>query len=177
MIQHQCDVCGSDKCSLHTAAEEAKLELKTSGTYFVEFSAKEIEFLIRALVSNYAEDESDFVSKYNISSQGISGELIGKLIKIIPSGIDIYHKARKSLSLNSSLNKKLFMGNGYHSIINANKLHRRLRFATNQLGGLEQNGGMGTEFDTDLDRECIIDIVNVVKDIMIAFGLTEKDFK
>lgn len=142
----------------------------------VELSDKEVEFLIRALCSNYAERESDFDE--DITSGGITADLIGKLVSAAgDKGRAYYFAAKRDRCSNVPINKKLFMGAGWRSSVDAATLHKRLRFAMLQLSALEQNGGMGCPFDSLLHYDCIQDIKKVVKDILIAFGLQPDDLK
>lgn len=141
----------------------------------VDLSEQEISFLMRALVNNYAEEHQDFDPK-NISDTGVAGLLIGKLIHF-KGAYKAYVEARKEKYLQEPINEKLFMGTGNVSIVKANKLHKRLRFAYSELGGLEQNGGMGTEFDVQADVEGRQAIKDVIKDMLVAFDLKVEDLK
>lgn len=69
------------------------------------------------------------------------------------------------------------MGAGWHSIVNRNKLIKRIVFATSILGGMQQNGGMGTEFDDAADKEDRQSIKEIALDVLTAFGLTIEDLK
>jgi len=69
----------------------------------------------------------------------------------------------------------LFMGNGWHSIVNRNKVIKRIILATSALSGIEQNGGMGTEFDEVSDKKDRQTIKEVALDILTALGLTIED--
>lgn len=150
----------------------------------LELNDKEARFLVRALVDNYAENEEDFDSKLlrPSSEGGMSSRLIGKVVSAsFNSGsklYDVFTNARHDKwSENKPLNKKLFMGAGHHSLVDVNKLHRRFEFAVGQLGGMQQNGGMGTEFDEELDKQGTQDIKDVLKDFLFAFGMTPEDLK
>ena len=141
----------------------------------LEFSEQEIKFLMRALVNNHAEDYGDFDSR-NIADHGIAGLLIGKLIHA-KGAWEAYTNARKEKYLKEPISEKLFMGTGNVSIVRKNQLHKRLEFAISELGGLEQNGGMGTEFDTEMDIEGRQNIISVIKDMLVAFNLKTEDIK
>lgn len=144
----------------------------------MKFSDKEVEFLIRALVSNYAEDERDF-DPQDITDHGMAHQVLGELMATdqYRKGHQHYRQANKERCSGEAITKKLFMGSGNYSIVAKNKLHRRLEFAISELGALEQNGGMGTEFDIEMDKECRENIKNVIGDMMVAFGLTVEDLK
>lgn len=143
---------------------------------------KQIEFLIRALVLNYAETSNDFKPN-DIVSSGPASLLIGKMAQFMPDSGDekyelcdkIYYAAEDSRYLKQKINKRLSMGAGNISTVALNNLHKRLNFAACQLAGREQNGGMGHEFDEKRDAEEKQDIIDVVKDIMIAFDLKIDD--
>ena len=142
----------------------------------IDLSDKEAEFLLRALINNYAEDYQDF--EQNISDTGICGLLIGKFISKNYNLMSSFRRAREDkFGEKERIKNLLFMGTGWHSIIMKNKLHKRLEFAVGQLGGIQQNGGMGTEFDEELDVQAKQDIKFVLQDMLIAFGLTPDDLK
>ncbi len=144
----------------------------------MKFSDEEIKFLIKVLVGNYAESETDFDGN-NIGDTGMSGKLIGKLVLSSDDYqyMRYYNEQRKKRHEKSILNKRLFMGAGYHSLVNLNKLHRGLDFAASQLSGLEQNGGMGTEYDLQMEEQGVQNIKDVIKDIMLAFDIKSEDLK
>lgn len=141
----------------------------------IDFSEKEISFLMRTLANNYAEDYEDF-DPCNIGDTGTAGLLIGKLIHA-KGAYKAFTEARKEKYLKEPINEKLFMGTGNVSIVKANRLHKRLRFAFSELGGMEQNGGMGTEFDVEADIESAQNIKDVIKDMLVAFNLKPEDLK
>jgi hypothetical protein len=141
----------------------------------LELTDKQAVFLIKTLVQNYAEDAEDFDPPENIGASSTGGFIIGKLCREI--GYEAYTKSRKERYLENPVNKKLFMGAGYHSKLLMNQLHRRLSFAFAQLSGLQQNGGMGYEFDDTFDKRGNQDIKDVLKDLLIAFNLTAEDLK
>lgn len=142
----------------------------------IELSDKEADFLMRALIDNYAEDNQDFES--DISDTGICSLLIGKLVQADRRLMNAYYQARKSKFSNQERIKDyLFMGNGWHSIVNRNKLIKRIVLATSALGGMEQNGGMGIEFNEESDKQDKLTIKEVVLDVLTALGLTIDDLK
>jgi hypothetical protein len=141
----------------------------------IKLTDEQISFLIRAVVNSYAEDIIDHKSN-DITDFGTNREVLGILIANRHLR-DVYSQARKDNSMKDSLGKKLFMGCGWCSIVDKNKLHRRLEFAVSQLGGIEQNGGMGTEFDENAQREMEEDIKGVIRDMLMAFDLKPEDLK
>jgi hypothetical protein len=143
----------------------------------LELTDQEAEFLIRVLVSNHAEDNQDFES--NITDTGTGGLLISKLLNASEYKLmTAYKEARKDRwADNNRITDYLFMGNGWHSIVERNKLHKRIDAATGWLGGMQQNGGMGTEFDEEWDKRGKQFIKEVALDVLTAFGLTVEDLK
>lgn len=135
----------------------------------LDFTEKEIEFLIRAVVCNYAEQDSDF--KGDISDNGPSNMVIGKLVGGSEHFENVYYDARKQRLAKDMVNKNVFMGNGWHSTVDVNTFHKRLTFAFCELSIIEQNGGMGTEFDEKLNDRNLKNIKDVLKDIVIAFDM------
>lgn len=142
----------------------------------IELSDKEAEFLMRVLVSNHAEDEKDF--DQDIIDCGTGSLLIGKLCQADFKMYNIFNKARTSrYGDKERIKDYLFMGNGWHSIVNRNKLIKRIVLATSALGGMEQNGGMGTEFNDESDKQDRQTIKEVALDVLTALGLTVDDLK
>jgi hypothetical protein len=141
----------------------------------LELDDKEAEFLMRALVHNHAEDNQDFES--NIGDTGMCGLLIGKLCRE-PKMITAFRDARKSkFTFKDRITDYLFMGNGWHSLVKKNELHKRIEHAAGILGGLQQNGGMGTEFDEESDKQDKQALKEIALDVLTAFGLTIEDLK
>jgi hypothetical protein len=141
----------------------------------IDLNEREIEYLIRIINNNYGEKELDFDK--DITSRGIGNSLVGKLIcSSNDKNYRLYEAAREHLTQDNQINKKLFMGTGWHSRILCNLLHKRLSFAFSELSAKQQNGGMGYEFDHDMNKKCEESIKNVIKDIMFAFDLSVKDF-
>lgn len=141
----------------------------------IDLDKKQIHYLLRVLVSNYAETIEDFDG--DITDRGPSGLIIGKLAKVDRDVYAWYADAKRSNYLKEKLNKFLFMGAGNGSLVLLNDLHRRLNFAASQASGRQQNGGMGTEFDDAYEVKAKQDIVDVVKDMMIAFNISVDDLK
>lgn len=71
--------------------------------------------------------------------------------------------------------KKLFLGSGPYSLVDINNLHKRLNFAISELGGEQQNGGMGHEYDEQSGKEAEQNIKDVLRDIIHAFGYEPGD--
>lgn len=142
----------------------------------IELSDKEAEFLMRALCNNYAEDDQDF-DQNDICDRGICNQLIGKFI-YRNNLYDLYHQImNEKYSAKDPINKYLFLGAGWHSLVDKNKLYKRLEYAINHLGGKQQNGGMGTEFDEESDKQDKQALKEVMLDVLTAFGLTMDDLK
>lgn len=139
----------------------------------IELSDKEIDFLVRALVCNYGEKETDY--EKDISNSGLSYELIGKFIFASNASSDIFYQARREEVCKDKTHKTAFMGHGWLSKIFTNLLHKRLHFAFHQLGMMEQNGGMGTDFDEKMQQECTQNIKDVLNDLIFAFGMTPQN--
>ena len=142
----------------------------------IELSDKEAEFLMKALINNHAEDNEDFSE--NIGDGGTCVFLIGKLVQADRKMYNFFYEFRKSrFGQKERFKDYLFMGAGWHSIVNRNKLIKRIVFATSILGGMQQNGGMGTEFDDAADKEDRQSIKEIALDVLTAFGLTIEDLK
>jgi hypothetical protein len=141
----------------------------------IDLSEDEIRFLMKVLVNNYAEDYEDFDPK-NIGDRGTAGFLIGKFIHA-KGAYKTYIEVKKERYLREPINEKLFMGTGNVSLVKANKLHKRLQFAISELSGMEQNGGMGTEFDVEADIQSSNNIKDVIRDMLVAFNLKPEDLK
>lgn len=141
----------------------------------IELTKDQAAFLIRALECNCAEEESDFDPK-DLSDRGPGGLIIGQLVsKGGKELMDVYYEARKNRIVKEPINKKLFMGVGYHSLCLLNQYHKALNYASYVLGGMEQNGGMGTEFDEQSEKEDDKKLKNILKDIVYAFGYSPQD--
>lgn len=142
----------------------------------IDLSDKEAEFLMRALVSNHAEDDQDF--EPDIGDSGVGSLIIGKLVQADRKMYDAYNNARKSrFGSKNRIKDYLFMGAGWHSLVNRNKLIKRIVLATSTLGGMQQNGGMGTEFNEESDKEDKQLLKEVALDVLTALGLSLDDLK
>jgi hypothetical protein len=132
---------------------------------------------MRALVNNYASDNQDFDST-DIGDGGTGALLIGKLVQADFKLHKTYSQARNQKWADSEKVKDyLFMGAGWHSIVAKNKLHRRIDCAVSALGGMQQNGGMGTEFNEEYDKKDRQTLKDVALDVLTALGLTVDDLK
>lgn len=140
----------------------------------VDLTEEQIEFLLRSVVLSYAENESDFKSN-DIADSGPSNRIVGKLVGASERFEDAYYDARKQRFAKDRIDKSIFMGNGWRSTVDVNTLHKRLAFAFYELGFIEQNGGMGSEFDEELNDRNLKNIKDVLKDMLVAFGMTPQD--
>lgn len=140
----------------------------------IELTEEQAAFLIRTLECNCAEEESDFDPKM-LGDRGPGGLIIGQLVRGGKNLMDVYYEARKNRIIKEPINKKLFMGAGYHSLCLLNKYHKSLNYAAYILGGMEQNGGMGTEFDDQSEKKDNQKLKNILKDIISAFGYSPQD--
>lgn len=143
----------------------------------LKLTDKELNFMLRALICNYAEENEDFNNSNDIGCRnGVSDSILSKLFFAGCSHED-YYAARKFRYLKERINKTLFLGAGWHSMVAINNLHKRLNYAINALSGEQQNGGMGTEYDDHSGNEDNVIIRNVLKDIIFAFNMTPDDLK
>jgi len=139
----------------------------------IDLSDNEIDFLIRAIVSNYGQKSKDY--GLDISSRGIGAEIIGKFVILNKKYRAIYSNARKDSEFFEPINNKLFCGSGWLSILHIAHLHKRLESAIDNLCTIQQNGGMGTEYDEQLEFKCRSEIKSIVKEIMFALDVSVKD--
>ena len=140
----------------------------------IDLSDKEIKFLIRVLLQNYAEKQDDFVQGMNLSSHGSTSDLLNK---IMYEDWDAFKKAQKEKYLEEPVNEKVFMGSGAYSIDLMNRYHKRLAYAFCELGGDQQNGGMGSDYNQSEHDDAIKNIKDVIKDLLVAFNLSIDDLK
>ncbi len=142
----------------------------------IELSDREAEFLMRVLVSNHAEDVQDF--EQDISDGGVSSLLIGKLVQADRKMYEAFNKARQSrFGDKERIKDYLFMGSGWHSLVNRNKVIKRIVLAGSILSGMQQNGGMGTEFNEESDKQDKQSLKEIAIDVLTALGLTVDDLK
>lgn len=134
----------------------------------LELSDDEVKYLIKSLIFSYAESEED------LGKENIKQDLIDKLIFSSKVGYKEFTNIKK-FNFKSTLKNKLFLGAGFHSIIDCNNLHKRLDYAISELCGNQQNGGMGSEFSVEDDLEARNSIKQVIEDIILAFDM-EKEF-
>ena len=89
------------------------------------------------------------------------------------------HKAarKEKYQAKDPVTDALFCGNMPQTAEDINYLHKRLTYAISTLSGMQQNGGMGTEFDTDSDKEDQKSLVSFIKDMMTAFSVTVEELK
>ena len=143
----------------------------------IELTDEQLDFLIRALVCNYGHQETDF-KQGNIGDRGMGDLILGKLLALT-GAYDDWQKACKERYLKTSINKNgpISLGGGWYSLLGINACHKRLAFAFSELGGLQQNGGMGTEFDEKMDQECRKNIKEVLRELIRAFGMRVEDLR
>jgi hypothetical protein len=55
------------------------------------------------------------------------------------------------------------------------QLHDRLSYAFSMLSGRQQNGGMGSEYSDKEEKESEQAIIDVIDDVIIAFGLKNRE--
>ncbi len=79
------------------------------------------------------------------------------------------------VKFHGSINGLVFMGSGSFSEATIEHLHKRLDEGFSHLSGAQQNGGMGTEYDLDMEKECDKQIDSVVREIALA--LTGKNIQ
>lgn len=144
----------------------------------IELDDKQADFLMRALINNFASLEEDFEKDDYIGTCGIAGLLIGKLVQADPKLRLRFCEIKDDMwKKDTSKTQYLFMGAGYHSSIMLNKLHKKIQYAAGILGGMQQNGGMGSTFSEDSDKQDKQSLKEIVLDILTAFGLTVDDLK
>ncbi len=140
---------------------------------------KEIEVLVRVLKNNFAEEPSDF--ELGDRSESHVTSILDKLMNVSAHAenyFDELNQNRKSEPIRKwPFLKTLFLGSGWHSIICCNLLHKRLQHAFSVLGGMQQNGGQGTEFDEQSDKEDKQAIKDVLNELLWAFNLVPDDLK
>ncbi len=125
----------------------------------MEFSPEERDLILRALINNYVETESDL--KNNVAENLIQ--------KIIHLDQEYASTILVNENLAKPINEPIFLGNGIYSKLAENNLHKRLAYALEELSGMQQNGGMGFEFDQESFEQSRENIINVIKDIIVAF--------
>ena len=136
----------------------------------VELTEKEGKFLLKVLEYNYAETEEDFEGKGMDSENPLLKSLDWKLRKFKD-----YDKDRRFYLEERLTFGMLFCGAGYRTGIACNQMHKRLDYAIMTLSGMQQNGGMGSDFDEESDKQDREDILNVLKDLLIAFGVSAEE--
>ncbi len=88
---------------------------------------------------------------------------------------DIYDRDHKNNYLSDKIfDKTIFLGAGNYSTLLCDKLHARLDYALSILGGQQQNGGMGSEYSNEEEKESESAILDVLKDMIIALGMTDR---
>lgn len=142
----------------------------------VEFSEDELIHLYQVVNQNYAPIShvpDNFTQNIN---DKIGGKILPKLWKYAKISEDSIMKWQDDRYYKKPLlNEILFMGAGTHSLNECNMLHRRLNYAFSELSGRQQNGGMGTQFDENFDKQAQNNIKDVLYDIIHAFGYEPED--
>lgn len=139
----------------------------------LNLSDNELDFLVRAIVSNYGQLPKDY--EQDIASKGVGEEIIGTIVMLDRKYKQAYLNAKKESSISEPINQKLFCGAGWVSGIVIAALHKRLMYAVKNLSAMQQNGIMGSEYDKQMEIECRTEIKSVVKDLMFAFDLSVED--
>lgn len=139
----------------------------------IDLTNEEINFLYKALDCNYAEIEN-CNGHFNDSVPEIIKQ---KLIATFKIDFNFLKNSRqyKYYKNNYFSNNKLFLGSGIHSVNDVSIAHKRLAYAISNLSAIQQNGGMGTEFNDIMDKECTNNIKEALKDIIKAFGITPEE--
>lgn len=145
----------------------------------LQLNKQELKYLYNVLENNFAlidETTNDFDKSV---FRSIQGQLISKLIGTCRlSHNDILNiRANRFCKTNQFDDNTLFMGGGLHSMNRASMMHKRLAYATMVLGGKQQNGGQGTEYNEILDKQDELEIKAVLRDIIAAFGYNPEDLK
>ena len=145
----------------------------------IDLTDEQCEYLMRVLLNNYGSVHEDYAkyTSYNEPSDYLVGLLVSKNRKLRDSYNKIKNLKFKMKDMKDSLNQKLFCGAGFLSTLMINDLHKRLEYAVGMLSGMQQNGGMGTEFDKDFNKEANQALINFIKDMMFAFDVSSEDLK
>lgn len=146
----------------------------------INLTSDEIAYIVRLMELNYADRREDFQSTLDIGAHNpqydsLTNKLMQVDYKTFTSTVKEVSKEVSSFKENIFKDKVLFLGAGYHSSIRIAQLHKRLQYAVYELGGEQQNGGMGTEYDEQSGKEAAHGIKEALRDIIAAFGLTAKD--
>lgn len=142
------------------------------------FTPKQILFLLKALYCNYVIEEGDDL-KDPFGHDTSPSTLTMPFLLAAGLDQDDFGDARKERYLKEKLYKEedrsLFMGAGMYSAHQCARLHARLAWAFSCLSGMQQNGGMGSEFDEQSQKEDEESVKDVCRDILHAFGLKPGD--
>lgn len=137
----------------------------------LKLTQDQIIYLYDALANTHATDINASVWKSMFST------VQGRMMSQVPFLRDMYYGVEDNKYCKEGISKSLFMGAGWLSINSRNLLHKRLSYAAMILGGKEQNGGQGTEFDEQSDKEDEYKIKEVLRDIIAAFGYSPEDLQ
>lgn len=147
----------------------------------IELTEKELDYLVRVLEQNYADIYDDFDSE---RSWDFENPIKHQLYLKLSGQFYQYDLAEKIISAqkNSRITKLprensgyLGMGCGFRSIVHLNDLHKRLNYSGHVLSGQQQNGGQGTEFNEESDKQDQESLRNIIKDLMTAFGVLPEE--
>lgn len=144
----------------------------------IELTEKEQNYLIRVLEQNYADLYEDYEGgKYHGFNNSIKHQLYLKLFGRVPYELSesIHKDGRIAHKTTGQKSGVLSMGNGYYSTMRINELHKRLNYASMVLSGQQQNGGQGTEFNEESDRQDQESLQDVMKDFLISFGVSPEE--
>ncbi len=134
----------------------------------IEFNTEEATYLYDALENCYALVDTNTTSFHDNIRSRVQGKILSKHHEIYERVNDIRkHRWHKENVFDKDT---LFLGGGLYSMNAVGMLHKRLAYATMILGGKQQNGGQGTEFDEQSDKEDEQLIKTALKDIIAAFG-------
>ena len=93
----------------------------------------------------------------------------GSYFKFIPpTRLQIKKSAKEK-----KVNDVIFLGSGTHCLPQIRTLHEKLDGAIESLGGEQQNGGMGSEYDPKSAIEHKELCINVITDMIAALGLKD----
>lgn len=138
----------------------------------IDLTEKEIKLLYKALISNYAEDKSDFEEITNETKSDYDNLEYKILLKL---GFESFEFEKNCRKLKKELRKipidrfPLFCGAGIHSRLYINKMHHRLDNAICYFGGSQQGGDEEEWIQTNKE------IKKVLQDLIYAFDLTPEE--
>lgn len=137
----------------------------------LSLTEEELIHIIDVLENNFAMINPHGVDYRNSVFDRLQGKIFSSVMRQF-NVHDTWNKIRKNRyeKENCFADKPIFMGAGMYSNYDCSLLHKRLRYALNVLGGKQQNGGQGTEFNEQSDKEDESLIKETLRDIIAAFG-------